>query len=192
MAVREINQARQALASGKAAFSPELRAALQAARPQAATVCDVEDGPSTLDTTNFHIVYGTINTLTAQQYGDALEETFAKEITGYGWAKPPLSDNNSFGRYPVQISDIGDQTYGYVTTSGGNYTSVVGDNPNTPAVETAALASLHGDQQRYTTICQQRPASWAASLKVTMGHEYFHSVQYGYGDPARRRAGGVV
>jgi hypothetical protein len=183
MVVREINQVRQALASGAATFSPELRAALQSARPQAATVCDTEDGPSTLDTTHFHIVYGAINGLTAQQYADAIEATFATEITSYGWAEPPLSNNNPFGKYPVQVSDIGDQVYGYVTSPGGNYTGTVGDNPNTPAVETSALASCMVVNSNMLQFANSGPAAALLALKVTMAHEYFHAVQYGNGDP---------
>ena len=101
-AMQEINQARQALVAGTATFSPELRAALQTVSLQAATVCDTEDGPSTIDTAHFHIVYGAIETLTAQQYADAIEATFAAEITSLGWAQPPLTDNNPFGKYLVQ------------------------------------------------------------------------------------------
>src|SRR5689334_7859327 len=86
MAVREINHARQALASGRASFSAELRAALQAPSLQAATVCNTQDGPNSINTAHFHIVYGTIVGLTAQDYANAIEGTFATEITSLGWA----------------------------------------------------------------------------------------------------------
>lgn len=188
MAVRDINQARQALASGKATFSPELRAVLQAARPQAATICDTEDGPTTLDTAHFRVVHGTVDGLTAQQYADAIEATYAAEITGYGWAEPPLSANNSFGKYPVQISDIGAQVYGYVTTPGGSYTGTVGDNPNTLPVETDALASCMVVNSNMLQFANNDLDAALLALKVTMGHEYFHAVQYGNGDPDSQEA----
>ena len=183
MVLREINQARQALAGGRAAFSPALRAALAAPTPQAATVCDTEDGANTLNTTHFHIVYDSINTLTAQQYASALEETFSTEIGTYGWAQPPLSDNNPFGRFPVQIAPIGNQTYGYVTSPGGSYTGTVGDNPNTAATETAALASCMVVNSNMLQFANGNAQAALLALRVTMAHEYFHAVQFGTGDP---------
>jgi hypothetical protein len=188
MALREINRARQALVSGQATFSPELRAALLPVSPQAATVCDREDGSNTIETAHFHIVYDSINVLTAQQYADAIEATFATEITSYGWAQPPLTDNNPFGKYPLQIADIGNQVYGYVTTPGGNYTGLVGDNPNTPAVETSAVASCMVVNSDMLQFANNDPEAALLALKVTMGHEYFHAVQYGNGDPGTEEA----
>lgn len=180
--LREINRARQTLAGGRAAFSPALRAALESPTPQAATVCDTEDGANTINTTHFHIVYGSINTLTAQQYAGALEETFSTEIGTYGWAQPPLSDNNPFGRFPVQISPIGNQTYGYVTSPGGSFTGTVGDNPNTAAIETAALASCMVVNSDMLQFANGNAQAALLALKVTMAHEYFHAVQFGTGD----------
>lgn len=183
MVLREINRARQSLAGGRAVFSPALRAALASPTPQAATVCDTEDGANTINTVHFHIVYDSVNTLTAQQYANALEETFSTEIGTYGWAQPPLSDNNPFGRFPVQISAIGDQTYGYVTSPGGSYTGTVGDNPNTAANETAALASCMVVNSDMLQFANGNAQAALLALKVTMAHEYFHAVQFGTGDP---------
>lgn len=155
----------------------------------AATVCDIEDGANSSNSTNFHFNYDTIGGgLTLNDYKTSMETTFTVEVTQFGWAKPPLCgatcDNaNPFGRYPIQISNLGGGLYGYVTSgSGGQYTGLVGDNPNTPATETAALAScmvLNDDFSQF-------PEGAQGALDSTTSHEFVHAIQNGYGDPDPR------
>ncbi|MBX3009965.1 MAG: hypothetical protein KF832_00615 [Caldilineaceae bacterium] len=152
----------------------------------AATVCDAEDGANTSDSTNFHFTYDTISGgLTLNDYKTSMETTFDIEVTQFGWAKPPLcgatcDHANPFGRYPIQIANLGGGLYGYVSSgSGGQYTGFVGDNPNTPATESAALAScmvLNDDFSQF-------PEGAQGALDSTTSHEFIHAIQSGYGDP---------
>ncbi len=154
--------------------------------PQAATVCDVNDGANNTDSTNFHVNYGAIGGgLSISDYTTSLETTFATEVTSYGWAKPPLctasacTNDNPWDRYPVQVSSLGGGLYGYVTYPGGSYTGFIGNNPNTTATETVALASCMVLNSDYSGF----PGGALFSVQVTAAHEFVHSIQYGYGDP---------
>jgi hypothetical protein len=183
MIVYEINQARRQLREGKGQFSPALREALLAPQPQASTFCDREDGPNTISTEHFQISYGSINELTVQEYAQTLEYAYKVEVEQFGWAKPPLVPNNPFNKYPVQIVDLGDQVYGYVSTDGGNYKGFIGDNPNTPEVETRSFAScmvLNSDMLQFADGDVDKAS---LALTATAGHEFFHAIQAGYGDP---------
>ena len=152
----------------------------------AATVCDNEDGATSFNSTNFHFNHSAIaGGLVIADYVTSMEATFAIEVTQFGWAKPPLCTggetcsgvDNPFDRYPLQIVNLGSGLYGYVTT-GGEYSGFIGDNPNTPATETAALAScmvLNNDFSQFSE-------GTAAALDATTSHEFVHAIQYGYGD----------
>ena len=63
--------------------------------PAAGVVCDQPDGPNNDSVSaNFYINYGTIAdpVLTVADYRQALDDTFAIEVTSYGWAETaPLS-----------------------------------------------------------------------------------------------------
>ena len=153
----------------------------------AGTVCDVDDGANELESTHFHLNYETIEGgLSAQNYLDQLETAYAVEIGDYSWPMPPLctitagcSADNPWGKYPVQTNDLGTD-YGYVTTGGGNFTGVIGDNPNTGETEPDAEAScmvLHSD---FSQIGSSGPM---ANLSVTTAHEYFHAIHFGIGFP---------
>ena len=64
--------------------------------------------PHILNTTHFHIEYGTIGAgLTVTDYANALEASWTKEIDTFGWPAPPvLSSNPPPGnRYHVRILD---------------------------------------------------------------------------------------
>lgn len=153
----------------------------------AATVCDNEDGGNTTNSTNFHFDYDTISGgLNLSDYITSMETTFTIEVTQFGWAKPPLCTGgstcsgatNPWGKYPVQIFGLGSGLYGYVMVGGGNYTGYIGDNPNTTATETAALAScmvLNDDFSQFSEGAQ-------AALDATTSHEFVHAIQYAYGD----------
>lgn len=151
--------------------------------PQAIdALCDVADGPNTVNTTNFRVSYGTIGGgLSISNYTNALETAYSVLVSSYGWPKPPYKSNNSFGLYPVQISSLGGGLYGYVTvTSSATYTGIIGDNPNTSAIETQAAASCMVLNSNYSGF----PGGALFSLQVTTAHEFTHSIQFGVGDPA--------
>lgn len=157
----------------------------------AAEVCDTEDGPDSMDSTNFHFNYDdtTIGAgLAIADYVTSMEATFVTEVTNYGWAEPPLCTvatcgiANPWGKYPVQIFALGTSLYGYVTSgSGGLYTGFIGDNPNTSAVETAALASCMVLNDNFDPLVFTEGAQ--SALDATTAHEFVHAIQNGYGDP---------
>lgn len=187
--VAELNRALERDDPTAAAISAAARAELtRLLRSAAATVCDQDDAPNSLESANFHLNYGAIGGgLTAQSYVDSLETTFGVEVSVYGWAEPPLCTANNaicpavnpWGKYPVQAAALGGGLYGYVTTPGGDYTGLVGDNPNTAPIETEARAScmvLNNDFSGF-------PGGAQYSLDATTAHEFVHSIQFGYGDP---------
>ncbi|MBI5563752.1 MAG: hypothetical protein HY870_02580 [Chloroflexi bacterium] len=187
--VREIRAAWQTTSvDQKRLAALTLRELQRLLAPSAATICAEEDGPNNDSTSpNFYINYGTINgTLTIADYRNTLDSAFATEITGYGWAQPPVCDATCTngappdGKYPVQIAPLGGGLYGYVTAGGGLYAGyVLGNNPNTPETETASVTScmvLRNDS--YATL------GGLNGLRVTSAHEYKHAIQNGYGDPA--------
>lgn len=176
--VRELNAVRQQILNGSLTVSPQLREALLSPRIQEATFCDQEDGSQSYETANFIINYNDVAVLDIAAYAETLEYVLKTFVETYGFAKPPLSSENPYGKYPVQIVDLGDELYGYVVTI-----DLVGDNPNTSDVEIEALAScmvLHNDY----SVFQNAGAELALQdLQATIGHEYFHAIQFGYGDP---------
>ncbi len=186
--VAEIHSILVAQANGlSSVLSETTLAELERLQPQSATVCDQQDGPNNRDSTNFHVNYGTIQAgLSITDYVNSLESAFSIEVTSYGWPKPPFCTNstgtcantNPWNKYPVQIADLGNGLYGYVSPGGGNYTGQVGDNPNTGATETDAIASCMVLNQNYSWAGDARGA-----LDVTTAHEFVHSIQFGVGDP---------
>ena len=159
----------------------------------AATVCDNEDGANTFNSTNFHFNYDTIlGGLAIADYVTSMEATFAIEVTQFGWAKPPLCTggltcsgvDNPFDRYPIQIVNLGSGLYGYVSGGGGGlYAGFIGNNPNTPATETAALSSCMVLNNNFDPFPEPTAK---ASLDATTSHEFVHAIQNGYGDPGTR------
>jgi hypothetical protein len=153
--------------------------------PQDATVCDQEDGPNNVNTTDFHVNYDTIGGgLAITDYTAALTTTLNTQVTSYGWAKPPqctgsTCTDNPWDRYPVQIATLIPGLYGYVSRVGGSYTGFIGDNPNTGASETAAYASCMVLNRDYSIF----PLGALPSLQATAAHEFVHSIQLGVGDP---------
>jgi len=184
MIVYEINQARQQLREGKGQFSPALREALLAPQPQASTFCEAQDGPYTISTEHFEISYGSITALSVQDYADALELAYQVEIEEFGWAVPPLAPNNPFKRYPVQIAELSYPLLGRAVSPAGKYTGFLGDNPNTPEVETSSLAScivLNSDFTKSFIGVDHNQLRQA--VIATAAHEFFHIIQFGLGDP---------
>ena len=166
-------------------------------RPLAATVCDKEDGPDSFDSLNFRYNYTATDLvaggLNIAAYAASMETTYITEVVRYGWAKPPLCTAaavtaggcnvvNPWDRYPIQIAELGSSLYGYVTsnTGDGSYAGPVGDNPNTPAVETSARASCMVLNNNFSLF----PEGAQKALDGTTSHEYVHSIQNAYGDPS--------
>ncbi len=184
--VAELNRASRAVDAQGATASPFMVEFDRIMAEDAATVCKEQDGVNSLESANFHLNYGSIGGgLNAQAYLDSLERTYAVEVTDYDWANPPLCDAgscsaaNPWGKYPVQAASLGGGLYGYVTSNGGSYTGLVGDNPNTGAVETDAIASCMVLNRDYSGF----PGGAQFSLDVTAAHEFVHSIQFGLGDP---------
>ncbi len=116
-----------------------------------------------------------------QTVAEALEHTWQVEITQLGWAAPP-PDGNAGGdaRYDVYLENIfGDGTAGYA--DGGWEETFVGDNPNSPAVETRASHSYLSLDNDYAEVDE-----WGDDIppldlmRVTVAHEFNHAIQYGY------------
>ena len=169
-----------------AATTDAIRQELSRLSRLAMTVCDNEDGSNSADSTNFHFDYDTISGgLTLSDYTTSMETTFAIEVTQFGWAKPPLctggdtcgGETNPWGKYPIQIFDLGSGLYGYVT-GGGLYTGYIGDNPNTTATETAAIATCMVLNDNFSLFSEGAQAA----LDATTSHEFVHAIQYAYGD----------
>ena len=146
-----------------------LRSAIE---QQALASCGGEvGGANSLDTTHFHIEYGTIGGgLTANAYGASLETSWTAEVTTFGWAAPPLSS----ARYLVVVANLGSGLYGFVTSTG---TPSGGNNPNTSWSDGDARFSCMALNRDYSGF----PSSPQASLDSTTAHEFNHSLQFGYG-----------
>lgn len=170
--VAEINAIRRVQRQGLASYGSEFSAALAASAPLAATVCDREDGPNTVQTEHFLINYDVIKgDLTLQQYQDALETAFTKEITEFGYPNPPTLTPS--GKYAIQILQTGDvpgEVYGYVTDAGGSFTGDVGDNPNTAPVETAAKATCMVVADDFSAFANEGNADARAATGRITGH----------------------
>lgn len=155
------------------------------------TNCDKNDGPNNTQSIHFNINYDTLlGGLSIDDYNTSLDATYGQEVVNYGWAAPPVCqapfspncpaappDN----KYPVQIVPLGGSLFGYVTSNPGDgqYAGVVGDNPNTTAVETEARAScmvLNNDFSQFAGFTAQQ------NLDATTSHEYVHAIQNAYGD----------
>ncbi|HLF91712.1 MAG TPA: MXAN_6640 family putative metalloprotease [Anaerolineales bacterium] len=108
---------------------------------------------------------------------EAMELSWQVEIVQLGWAAPP-SDKGIGGdtRYDIYLEDIFDDgTAGF--TDGGYRDTTVGDNPNTPAIETNAshsYISLDNDYREYSLL---PPLD---IMRVTAAHEFNHAIQFGY------------
>ena len=146
-------------------------------------VCDTEatSQANALDSTNFHITYDSVGGgLTAAGYAASLEETWQKEVDSFGWAAPPVYTPNPApgNRYHVRIEDFGPNSglYGFVSPD-GDHAGPVGDNPATSWNEGDAEASCMVLNRDYSGF----PSSPQASLDSTTGHEFNHSIQFGYG-----------
>ncbi len=144
----------------------------------AATSCGSSSGnlPKTRSTSYFSIEYKQIKGgLTIDDYANALDAAWNKEITQFGWAAPPITTPG--GKYHVRVDSLGSGLFGYVTTQ-GTYAGFVGDNPNTSSWnEQTAYASCMVLSDDFSGFAS--PALKA--LQATVAHEFHHAIQFGYG-----------
>lgn len=144
-------------------------------------ICSTSSGllPSNTSTTHFYVEYNTIGGgLTLNAYTTALESSWTKQVTSFGWAAPPVNTSNPppGNRYHVRIDALGSNLYGYVTRS-GDYAGLVGDNPNTAWNDNDAYATCMVLNRDYSTF----PGTPQKALDATTAHEFNHSIQFGYG-----------
>jgi hypothetical protein len=134
--------------------------------------------PNTKSTAHFYLQYknSSLQGLTANQYGSALETTWSTEISGFGWARPPKDpvSNPPGGRYPVRIESLGVGLYGFVT---GTHYAAHKNNPATPWNDRDAIASCMVLNQNFGPF----PGTPTDAMRATVAHEFNHSIQFGYG-----------
>jgi len=131
------------------------------------------------DTTHFHITYDGVGAgLNVAGYAASLEQSWEKEVASFGWAAPPVLASNppAGNRYHVRIDDLGPSLYGFVSPS-GTHAGLIGNNPSTSWNDVDAYASCMVLNSDYSGF----PSTPQASLDSTTGHEFNHSIQFGYG-----------
>jgi hypothetical protein len=109
----------------------------------------------------------------------AVEEFYRIEIIELGWAAPP-SDGYMGGdaRYDVYLRDLigsGEGALGYASQR-----LLVGDNPNSPEVETHAYASLIALDNDYADTASDSSPTQLSLMRATFAHEFHHAIQFGY------------
>jgi hypothetical protein len=109
-----------------------------------------------------------INTL-----NDALQNSLAVQFEQLGWAKPPI-DCGAGGddRLDVYVIDLNDGTLGYARPE-----RIIGDNPNTPALEITGAYSYLVIENDMDIIPSELAMLY---LQVTVAHEVHHNIQFGY------------
>ena len=139
--------------------------------------CDHYGGDTTATTTHYRVDHSNSigGGLSLSDYEDALEETWSTEVTGFGWAAPPLEASLS-GKYHVVIANLGSSLYGFVTTS-GTFAGTLTNNPNTAWAEPDAVTTCMVLNDDYTGF----PGTPQKAMEATAAHEFNHSIQFGYG-----------
>ncbi|NQV38004.1 MAG: hypothetical protein HQ509_08385, partial [Candidatus Marinimicrobia bacterium] len=106
------------------------------------------------------------------------EEVYQHEIDYLGYVLPPSDgnhpqslDNGGSEHYDVYITSLSYGTYGYVQAD-----REIGDNPNSTIIETNAYSSYMVIRNNYENF----PNTEINNLRVTVAHEFFHSIQFGY------------
>jgi Ca2+-binding RTX toxin-like protein len=171
------------LSRGRAGrHASEIGRVLDPGRATAANDCGgVTGGVNSTTTTNFYIDFGTIGGgLTIDSYKTSLQAAWNTEIGTFGWAAPPLNSTPATpggARYHVVIANLGAGLYGFVTNA-GDFAGDMGNNPNTSGwTETDAFATCMALNQDYSAF----PGTSQQALDATTGHEFNHSIQFGYG-----------
>ncbi len=164
--------------------------------PSAPNRVSLSGSPQSLDTAHFRIHY-TLSGKDAvdpsdsdnnghpdyvQEVATAVEYAWYAEIDYFGWPAPP--PDQGFGGndlFDVYLEDIfEDGTAGYV--DGGYEETIIGDNPNTPGVESAASFSFMSIDNDYNDF-EDFAANGVTILQYmrsTVAHEFMHAIQYGY------------
>ena len=186
--------------------SPLIRAELDRLLQDEGTYCDMPDGDAVDESTYFAINYSTTGSnaigggLTLDDYKTSLDHAYDVLVNQYGWAKPPVCGQPGItcidpdtgtptappnSKFPVQIVNLGNSLFGYVTTYGGKWAGyLIGDNPHTSIVESASATACMVLNSDFA----QLGGDARANLDGTTGHEYVHAVQYAWGDPGNQMA----
>jgi Ca2+-binding RTX toxin-like protein len=175
------------LSTGRAGrHAREIGRVLDPGRSTAANDCGsgtpATGGTDFTTTTNFYIDYEDTEIgdgLDIADYKTSLEAAWNTEIDTFGWAAPPLNSTPATpggARYHVVIANLIDGLYGFVSAV-GDFAGDVGNNPNTAWAETDAFATCMAVNQDFSTF----PGTPQQALDATAGHEFNHSIQFGYG-----------
>jgi hypothetical protein len=131
-------------------------------------------------TEHFYIEYEEITGgLDIQDYINTLETTWSVQIDDFGWAAPPVFNENPppNNLYHVRILNLSPDVYGFVSTI-GTHAGFVGDNPNTAWDDKDASATCMVLNNNYV----ETGSNPLIAAQVTAAHEFHHSIQYGYTD----------
>ncbi|MBZ0287553.1 MAG: hypothetical protein K8I30_08055, partial [Anaerolineae bacterium] len=131
--------------------------------------------PQTLDTTHFRIHYtleGADDTSETyvQMIAEALEETWRIQIEAMGWPPPPPDEgHDGDDHYDVYIASLkkdADVTMGYAEVD-----QVIGDNPNSEAVEEYGGSSFLVIENDFSESLDN-PEEQRNLLRATVAHEF--------------------
>ena len=122
----------------------------------------------------------------ADQVAQALEYVWWAEIEQFGWAAPPPDEGiGGDDRYDIYLQEVlYNGTMGYTEGSNARFRSNTqnGDNPNTPAVETRAMASYMVLDNDYNGLEEYSVEHYDPLdiMRSTAAHEFNHACQFGY------------
>ncbi|MCX6350894.1 MAG: T9SS type A sorting domain-containing protein [Bacteroidetes bacterium] len=89
-----------------------------------------------------------------------------------GYTMPPFdAGEGGSNKYDVYVSAIGFGYYGFLQPD-----NLIGDNPKSKLKETSAYTSWMGMNNNYSF----DPAGTDTAIMVTIAHEFFHAIQFGY------------
>jgi Ca2+-binding RTX toxin-like protein len=183
---------RQELAGGTAGrHRREISAVLSPDRAGAAAQCgDDVGGPNRQQSDHFVIDYGDIfGGLNIDDYKASLDTAWDTEVDAFGWAAPPTDPAAPGDKYHVVIAALGSGLYGYVTTE-GDFAGFQGNNPSTAWNDQDAYISCMVLNRNYGQAAF--PGTSQQALDATTGHEFNHSIQFGYGTLTGIDSSGLV
>lgn len=107
---------------------------------------------------------------------DAIDDTreILLEEMGYSMPPPDNLQDQGFGgssHYDIYLMSIGSDYYGWTQPE-----NLVNDNPNSTMVESNAYTSYIVLRNNYSGF----PNSEMGNIQVTLAHEVFHAIQFGY------------
>ena len=109
----------------------------------------------------------------------ALTSVDSLELDEYEFNLPPsddwYSDNGGDKKYDIYVKSLSWGLYGYVNPE-YMADSYSGDNENTSRTEVNAYTSYMVIRNNYSGF----PTSETESIQVTIAHEFFHAIQFGY------------